>query len=337
MAESPWEQYVQTQPDALIFHHPAWESAISKTYGYPTCQVALSGAPGSIAAGIPLALVASPLTGRRAVALPFSDFCPPLGGATPRLVAALQTWRRQQHLPQVVVHWPLPAGDGVFAGEQVARHTTPLDPDPAQVFHRFHRTRVQQCITQAEKSGGTVRQQQSWESVETFYRLHLLTRQRLGTPAQPRRFFRLLWEYVISQGLGYVLLAYQGERLLAGAVFLHWNKTLTYKYSASDPQCWKLRPNHLLLWHAIRWGCEHGYEQLDWGRTDMGNKGLREFKCGWGSQEQFLHYSILADCPPAKEVAVAGGRSRRALATVIQHAPPWFCRMMGELLYGHFA
>ena len=132
-----------------------------------------------------------------------------------------------------------------------------------------------------------------------------------------------------------MLLAYKEEQPIAAAVFLHFNRTLTYKYGASDPTFWKLRPNHAIFWHAIQWGCEHGYEIFDWGKTDMDNQGLRDFKLGWGSQEQILHYSVLADRAPVTKLS--SGSNQRLMASVIQNSPAWVCRMIGELLYGHFA
>jgi hypothetical protein len=61
--------------------------------------------------------------------------------------------------------------------------------------------------------------------------------------------------------------------------------------------------------------------------------GLRKFKLGWGSEEQTLHYSVLADRPPK---ALVDGKTHRLLSSVIQHSPAWVCRAMGELFYQHF-
>jgi lipid II:glycine glycyltransferase (peptidoglycan interpeptide bridge formation enzyme) len=72
------------------------------------------------------------------------------------------------------------------------------------------------------------------------------------------------------------LLAYADSKAVAGEVFLNWNRILTYKFSASDPAHWPSRPNHALLWHAIRRGCENGYRLFDWGK-DLDDTGLRTF------------------------------------------------------------
>jgi hypothetical protein len=330
-----WLAYLAQYPQATIFHHPSWINLLADCYGYRPNILVLQNSEGVITAGLPLMRVNSWITGRRAVALPFSDFCPPLGEISPALIAELQAWRKQQRLQQLVVHWPLPGDEGVFCGEVTARHIMQLKADHQGVFRKFKRTQVQQPIRQAEKAGVNIQRGENWEDILRFYRLHLQTRQRLGSPVQPLRFFRLLWERLISQGLGFVLLAYKDTQVIAGAVFLHWNKTLTYKYSASDPSCWNLRPNNLLLWHAIQWGCEQDYQVFDWGKTDPENEGLRAFKRGWGSDEQILHYSVLADRPPAAKLS--GGINQRLLAGVIQHSSAWVCRMIGELLYGHFA
>src|SRR5438105_339424 len=83
IADGRWGALVANAADACIFHHPSWLELLRDQYGYRmlACCV-LDGADGEGAprAGLPLALVASRLTGRRLVALPFSDVCPPVGG-----------------------------------------------------------------------------------------------------------------------------------------------------------------------------------------------------------------------------------------------------------------
>jgi hypothetical protein len=335
-SDASWAALTMEHPQADIFHHPAWVELLQGCYGYRPALLASLGASGQPVAALTVMQMDSRLTGRRVVSLPFSDFCQPLisdGASLGDLVEGLQTWRLQSRLPEIQIRWPLPEQYGVYAVESLARHITRLDPQSEHVFRGFAKTRVQQPIRKAERDGVSIGMSDRWDDLRLFYGLHLNTRRRLGTPVQPLRFFRLLWKHLISRGLGFVLLAYGDGRLLAGAVFLRWNRTLTYKYSASDPAYWKLRPNNLILWHAIRWGCENGYQVFDWGKTELGNQGLREFKLGWGTEEQILHYSVLADRPPKVSPA---GKARLLLAPVIQRSPAWVCRAAGELLYRYF-
>jgi len=66
------------------------------------------------------------------------------------------------------------------------------------------------------------------------------------------------------------------DRYLAGAVFLYYNKTVTYKYGASSHDQLSLKANNLIFWRAIQWSCENSYALIDFGKTDLENFGLRD-------------------------------------------------------------
>ena len=72
-------------------------------------------------------------------------------------------------------------------------HELVLGPDCDEVYGRFDKSRVRGSIKRAQRDGVTVRAAESEDDVtRTDYDLHVRTRRRLGVPAQPQRFFRLL-------------------------------------------------------------------------------------------------------------------------------------------------
>lgn len=161
----------------------------------------------------------------------------------------------------------------------------------------MHRTQRQNIKT-AEKNGVQIIRGEDLDHLRVFYRLQCLTRHRQGFPVQQWRFFELLINRIISQGLGFILLAYKDDQCLAAGLFLHWNKILCYKYAASSESEQTLRPNHLITWTAVRWGCENGFKIFDFGRSDFKNEGLRTYKNRWGTDETPLTYSLLSDQSP---------------------------------------
>ena len=335
LSDPRWLAFVRSQKDATIFHHTAWAGVLTGTYGYRPLVLTQTSVDKQIVAGIPLLEVRSKLTGRRFVSLPFTDHCPPLGqNATSLsiLSSSLTAWRKSQDASLVEIRGEMPKATGVHPTTVAVRHVMPLEEDTDRVFRSFKRTQVQQRILKAQREGVQVRLGRSRGDLLPFYRLHLQTRRRLGAPVQPKRFLAALWEQLIEAGLGFVVFAYRDSKPIAGAVFLAWNDIVIYKYGASDPDYWRFRPNNLVLWTAIKWSCENGYRQFDFGRSDFDDQGLRNFKDGWGTTELPLVYSYFANSPPKR----ASDFSKRFVAKVIRHSPTIVCRGIGEVLYGHF-
>lgn len=327
-----WREFVEAHPRATPFHHPDWAQLVADTYGFRAFACAVADGGDGIRAGAPIVEIRQPFGRRRWVCLPFTDACSALATTSDdesALAGVLTDAAREANVTSVEVRGQL-AG-ATTLDEPALRHVLPLEPDPAAVYARFHPSQVQRNIRRAKREGLTVRRgTDRADLVETFYDLHLRTRQRQGVPIQPRRFFELIWERAISRGLGWVSVVESADRPIAAALFLGWNRMLVYKFGASDADAWSLRPNHLLFWDAIRSACLDGYTTFDFGRTDAGHDSLAAFKRSWGASEEPLVYSAIGS------VAAPGGSrgtATRLLSFVIRHSPAFVCRATGELLY----
>jgi CelD/BcsL family acetyltransferase involved in cellulose biosynthesis len=329
-----WVAFAESSPQATIFHHPAWVNLLTDCYGYHPFIVAVDDVDGRIRAGVPMMELRSPLTGRRWVSLPFTDHCTPLcrdADAVGSLTDAVVQISEAECVPRVELRGEYPRHPEIQPDSHHVLHVVRLGPDVDSVTGRIHRMHKRNTKA-ARKKGVHIEWGQQREHLDAFCTLHLETRRRQGIPIQPQKFFDLLGSTIIEQGLGFVLLAYKDDQCLAAAVFLHWRHTLIYKYGASSTEGWSLRPNNLLFWSAIRWGCENGYTLLDMGKTELTNTGLREFKDRWGAEEVPLTYSFISATPPRP----ANGRLMHVMRTVIRNSPPWACKAAGSLLYRHF-
>jgi CelD/BcsL family acetyltransferase involved in cellulose biosynthesis len=326
-----WRRFVDQTPGATIFHHPSWLELIGARYRYRLAACCLLDGDGAITAGLPVALVRSRLTGRRLVAFPFSDACPPLGDRSEMAALGLlvdNVARRMATSVEVRGRLDAPRA---HPGASYRQHVLPLSEDVAEVERGFRRSSVLRGLRRARRAGLVAQFRFDSDGLDLFYRLHVATRSRLGAPTQPRAFIRDL-ERLFREGLGFVLLVAHERQVAAAAVFLHHGGVLTYKYGASDEACLPMRPNNLLFWEAIRWGCEHGMEALDLGRSELGQQSLREFKLSWGADEHLLEYThIGSDRARDADRGTAG----RALATVLRRTPPAASRLAGEVLYRH--
>jgi len=327
-----WLDYACTKPEATLFHHPAWLSVLAESYGYHPFIVTVCDAAGQIVAGLPMMEIRTPVRGRRWVSLPFTDYCPPLSNdpeSLERLTEGLVALARSNHVLRVEVRWELPPHPAVHSQVVYYLHRLALGSDPQPVLKGFKRTH-RQNISTAEERGVRIEWGTEPEHLRRFYGLQLETRRRKGVPVQPWKFFELIGKRILAKGLGFVLLAHKDDACLAGGLFLHWQRTLTYKYAASSGEEQQCRPNNLLSWTAMRWGCEHGYRVFDLGRTEMENDGLRRFKAGWGAEETPLTYTALPG------FSAGSSKLESLVGAVIRKSPPWVCKATGELLYRHF-
>ena len=328
--DARWEDFVGRAAGATMFHHPAWLRLLAGSYRYEFAASCVVDDGGRIVAGLPWARIESRLTGKRLVALPFSDACPPLfdGASEEELARAVEEHRTEAGLG-LEVRWRMDALDAETV-ERYWRHTLALEDDAAAVLRRA-RSGIRRGATKARKAGLEFERRTDAAALDAFYALHLRTRKHQGVPTQSKRFidgFGPLFE----QGHGFVALVSDEGRPVAAAVFLRWREHLIYKYGASDRSALSKRPNNLLFSEVIQWGCEAGCRELDFGRTDLDHEGLREFKLGWGTDESALHHTYAGMAvPDAGESTV-----QRLLVPAIRHSPPSVSRLIGVALYRHF-
>lgn len=333
MQDPRWHAFLQSHPDAVIFHHPAWLSVLAQTYAFRPFILVHSSPAGEILAGLPVMEVNSRLTGRRWVSLPFSDYCNPLAvdqAALAEFTNRLAELSTQPDTPRIELRWQFPENPLIQPYMQHVLHMQHFDPDFEVVFNRIHK-KMRKHIRRVERSGLRVEFGTQEQDVRKFYQLQLDTRRRHGIPAQPRKFFDLLGSQLLDKGLGVILTAYQNERLLAGLVLLHYQRTATVKYSADTRDYEKLNPNYLLDMTAMRWSHENGYQVFDFGRSALNNTGLRDYKTRLGATETPLIYGVIGgDIPGASKGKLIG-----LMQPIIRHSPKFVCRAAGEILYRH--
>jgi CelD/BcsL family acetyltransferase involved in cellulose biosynthesis len=327
-----WTEFTRTHGEATIFHSPSWARVLSETYSYRAFGLGLLSSE-CLVGLVPLLEVDGVLRTRRWVSLPFTDTCPPLLAPEvddEAVVSLVDRARREAVVSAVDVHAPI---DGALHEEVGVEHVLALGDDPA-VLERGFASSHRRNLKQADRNGVSVRMAGLAEDLtRTYYALHVATRRRQGVPTQPRSFFRRLWELVLEPGNGFLLLADHEGIVVAGAVFLAGSRTLIYKYGASAPAQWQLRPNNPIFRAAIEWACANGCTRLDLGRTDAPNEGLRRFKSGFGAEERPLVYSRIGAASASRRPSESGGM----LSFAIRKSPEFVCRAIGTALYRYAA
>jgi hypothetical protein len=331
-----WDSLIAGYAGSSFFHGSAWARVLRDTYGHRPFYLCQFGRD-HLEASLPIMEVSSPLTGKRGVSLPFTDFCTPLkptGKTARRLYEAaleLGSERRWRYLE-------CRGNDEQWSGSVPSlgfyNHVLDLRCGPDALFKNLEGA-VRRGIRKAEREGLKIELGTGPEAIRTYYRLHCQTRHRHGLPPQPFRFFENIGRHVLGAGQGFVSIARLEQRPVAAAVFFHQNGQGIYKFGASDYAFQHLRPNNFMMWESIKRCFASGLLELHLGRTSLSNEGLRRFKLGFGAREETLEYHKYDF---AKRTFVTQvDRAEGWLNHVLRFLPPPLLRLSGAILYPHLS
>lgn len=331
-----WRRFLESHPQASVFHSPEWLAALDRTYGFRAAALTTSGPREDLANGLVFCRVQSWLTGRRVVAAPFSDHCIPLVSNFDELIALLSGLKRDRGRGRYFeirsLSDRLAKVGGFTPAETFCLHRLDLHPSCEEIFRGFHPNHVRRKIARAEREGLAYEEGRSEFLLQKFYRLALLTRRRQRLPPQPITWFRNLVA-CLGEKLKIRIVSHRGQPA-AAALTLHYKNTMTYKYGCSDAQYHRLGAMQLVLWKAIQDAKNQALTDFDMGRSDWGNDGLIAFKDHWGAARSCLFY--FRDPLVTRRLSPAGtslGIVRRLLSL----APDLALATAGSLLYRHIA
>lgn len=331
-----WDDLVMTHPDYTFFHGSAWARVLHETYGYTPFYFTVR-EEDCLLALMPVMEVDSWLTGRRGVALPFTDDCEALVSERVEGRALLEQtlqFGRSQRWKYFECKGGKRLVPEACASLNYYRHTLALTGDEQALFDRFEPS-VRRAVRKAQKEGVTTEVAYSFESIKTFYRLHCRTRQVHGQPPQPFAFFEHIHKHIIANRMGLVVLARHANRPVAGGIYFLMGRRAIYKFGASDPAGAELRGNNAVMWEAIRSFSSRGVESLCFGRTSLHDEGLRRYKLGWGTIEHLtahLRYDLRKEQFREQRDQSHGWHTR-----LFRFLPMPVFRLVGRLLYRHVA
>lgn len=318
-----------------------WLDLIQSIYGFNVTRVEVHGSDGVLQGSLPVCVLSSPLTGRRVVSLPFSDICPLVAtdSATAHQLVDQAVELGKKHRARYVELRTgstalLEGRDDFIATDNYVSWRLELAAGESSVWSGVEKP-VQRQVKKSRKMGVTVRFAQQREDMDIYHRLHVGTRSgKHGMPAQPRAFFRGLWDRFGADDTMQVLFAEHEGQTIAGMVLFASGDTVRYAYGASEEQALHLSPNNLLMWESITWAINNSYHIFDMGRTARDNHGLMEYKRKWGATAEPLPYYYW---PQVAGLASTSETSRKyqVLTACWKRLPLPVASTLGGILYKH--
>lgn len=329
-----WDEVILSNKNYSFFHSSAWARVLHESYQYKPLYFTII-KDNKIHMLIPCMEVHSILTGKRGVSLPFSDVSDSIivePYKTKEILKHLIQYGKENGWKYIEIRSSDIFPQEIQSSSLYIGHILNLSNDIDKTFSKF-RSSTKRNIRKSIKEGVEVSVSNSMEALKEFHRLNCLTRKGHGLPPQPFHFFKKVYEHIIAHGFGVVVLASYKQMNIAGAVFFNLGAKAIFKYGASDMSFQHLRPNNLVMWEAIKWYSQNGYQQFFFGRTNPENKGLIQYKTGWGTQEYIIKYYKydLGKCTFVKDRGIAKGRHN----WLFNKMPELLLKFTGKLLYRH--
>jgi hypothetical protein len=335
LVDPRWGELVSRHARASVFHTVAWLEVLHRTYGYRPVVYGFSPAEKELRSGVVFCKIRSWLTGRRLVALPFSDHCEPLVDSLselrPLLLPGIE--QRQKGLWRYLELRPLSPEFSAGLGEPSQRfmlHRLDLRPPVEVLYKKLHADSIRRKIQKAEREGLHVESGRAESLLAEFYRLHVATRRRQSVPPHPLRWFRNILHSLGKDAA--VWIARKEDTAVAALLTLEKGTTLVYKYGCSDAKFHNLGSMPFVFWNMICHAKSRGLLELDMGRSELDNPGLIAFKEKWGATG---HELVYARYPARRRTDEREKAYVRAAKFFFAKCPDWALIAAGNLLYPH--
>jgi len=325
----PYQSFIETHPDSTVFHHRSWIELLCDQHGF-TVRIPAIKENGRVIAAIPFLETRTFFGAKKLLSLPFTDSLTVLAdhNSIPKLKQLMHSAEYDKY-STIAMRTHSPTDHGSSSELVWNRHTVDTSRSFENVYATFDR-RLKTNLRRAQKSHLRFSLETSADAMRSFYHLQVKTRRKIGVPVQPHRFFSRLQERIISQDLGFVGLVKQGDETIAAGVFLVYNGTMIYKYSAADPKRLEHRPNDFLAFNAIRSAVELGCHQFDFGISKRNQEGLRRYKGKFGSVESNVYRDVIVG---SQQSLPEDSKAMAIASLLIRNSPAFVCKAIGESLY----
>ncbi|MBT3800642.1 MAG: GNAT family N-acetyltransferase [Bacteroidetes bacterium] len=323
-----WDELITKSGNSSIYNTWGWIQTITEAYDNEIIVI-IEEKENAYHSVLPLALTSTPFIGKRYISFPFSDHFPIIFSPSSNYKLVIDYVLNNLN-KSIQIRDEIKDIEKMFVGFY---HTLNLSNNPEVVFQRFNKKQIQQRIRNLDYQKLTIESGTTEYFTSNLYSLLLSSRTRLNSFLPSKKYFRSLYNNLLKQNNGYISLVKFEEKIIAGGLFLKHNKTIYFKHGASLNKYWGQHPNHFLIWEMIKRSCDAHYEYFDFGRTGLGNEGLRKFKLNWGSEEKELFYSLING--PSSEQINKAIKMRKYMSLAGKYFPG-YSRLFNHKFYKYF-
>ncbi len=327
--EGLWDRFVQNAPDAGFFHLLGWKNVVERTYGHRTHYL-IARAGEEVRGVLPLFILQNRFFGTHVSSPPgaISALDEAAGRA---LLDAAMALAEEVDADDLL----LSASTRVWDGDLITiqRHCTQRIalPDKSESLWKTVSRHKRKNINKAERSGVTATIGGE-EQLDFFYEVFAQNLRDLGTPVFAKSLVQNIFREFPDQT--HIVVTEVEGKPVGALLFFTWKELIHAQWAATFREFRDFRPNDMLYWAMLKWGCENGYRVCDTGRSQWGS-GNFKFKELWGAEPVPLYYQSFmrrGTSVPDFELKVERDFKFRFIVQSWQRLPVPVTRLVGPYL-----
>ncbi len=293
--EREWDRFVEEQEGARFIHLIGFKRVVEKIYKFEPFYLYFERG-GDISAIFSSFIQKSIFTGRKIVSQPFSEY----GGLLfsnsleedekisilDELFFILKNAMEKRKIKGVEIRGKMDkiierfAQKEVLGGYGIKRLGKNLDLWNSVDYM------VRKAVNKAKREGLTIQEDPNFEKIKEFYRLHLITMKKFGSPPHPYFYFLSL-KNELSENIKVFHALYKG-RIISALLGWKVGRSIHITDNPSDRKFFFLRGNDYLHYYFLEWAKENDFEVFDFG--PMRYEGQEFYKRKWNLET--YEYSI---------------------------------------------
>jgi FemAB-related protein (PEP-CTERM system-associated) len=283
-----WDRYVLDHTQGTGYHLTAWRGVIEKVFGHSTIYLMAVDDKKQVRGVLPLVVLSSKLFGRFMVSVPFFNY----GGIVAdsrsfeeELLDAAAAVAREHQISHIELRQQSPLNLGLPSKIHKVSMRLQL-PQDAEALWKTFPSKLRSQIRRGEKEGLTAKLG-GLDLLDDFYGVFARNMRDLGTPVYGKGFFREILQTFPKESK--VCVVYHGETPLAAGFLYGYRQTLEIPWASSDRRWARFAPNMMLYGTVLKFACENGYREFDFGRSSADSK-TYQFKAQWGAKPVQLYW-----------------------------------------------
>ena len=288
--QSEWDEYVNRQPAASIFHLTAWKRVIERAFEFEPRYLFVE--EGEVIRGVlPLFLVRNFVLGTSLISTPLAVYggvCADTEELSSQLRQAACEMARQERVQYVELREQWPNSEPQFQTKKLyVTFDLEMPQDLDRLLKGFPRD-TRYMIRKGQKNG--LQAVVDHEQLDTFYEIYSRSLHHLGTPVFSKRLFWIILDEMGEQCE--LTTVWHGQKAFAAVLSFRFRDWVLPYFGGSLMEGRSFAANNFMYYEVMRRALEAGVRYFDFGRSKLGS-GSYAFKTQWNMRTRPLPYQYL--------------------------------------------